>query len=46
MWDSIHLSYDIKNTFKPNVWRKNFKVLSLHYVHNVVMDVIKFPVNL
>ena len=43
MLDSI-LSYNIKITSKSHFCRKN--VLIFHYVSNVVMDVIMFPVNL
>ena len=45
MLDSI---YQMKNTsLKSHFWRKNVIILSLcHYVRNVVMDVITFPVNL
>ena len=41
MLDSI---YHMTNTLKSHFWRKN--VISFHYVSNVVMDVITFPVNL
>ena len=41
MLDSI---YHMTNTLKSDSWRKN--VLICHYVRNVVMDVITFPVNL
>ena len=40
MLDSI---YHMTNTLKSHFWRKN--VIILHYVRNVVMDVITFPVN-
>ena len=41
MLDSI---YYMTNTLKSHFWRKN--VIILHYVSNVVMEVITFPVNL
>ena len=41
--DSI---YHMTNTLKSHFWRKSVIILSLHYVCNVVMDVITFPVNL
>ena len=41
MLDSI---YHMTNSLKFHFWRKN--VLFCHYVRNVVMDVITFPVNL
>ena len=41
MLDSI---YHMTNTLKSRFWRKN--VIFCHYVRNVVMDVITFPVNL
>ena len=40
MLDSI---YHITTTLKSHFWRKD--VIICHYVHNVVMDVITFPVN-
>ena len=42
MLDSI---YHMTNTcaLKPHFWRNN--VMICHHVHNVVMDVITFPVN-
>ena len=40
MLDSI---YHMTNTLKSDFWRKN--VSFCHYVRNVVMDVITFPVN-
>ena len=40
----FYLLYDIKNTLKPQFWRK--KVIFCHYVRNAVMDVIKFHINL
>ena len=36
--------YHMINTLKSYFWRKNVIILSL--CHNVVMDVITFPVNL
>ena len=41
MLDSI---YHMANTLKSDFWCKNVKFC--HYVRNVVMDVITFPVNL
>ena len=41
MLDSI---YHMTNTLKSHFWRKT--LLFCHYVRNVVMDVITFPVNL
>ena len=41
MLDSI---YHMTNTLKSHFWRKN--VMICHYVRNVVMCVITFPVNL
>ena len=41
MLDSI---YHMTNTLKSHFWRKN--VIICHYVRNVIMDVITFPVNL
>ena len=41
MLDSI---YHMTNTLKSDFWRKT--LLFGHYVLNVVMDVITFPVNL
>ena len=41
MLDSI---YHMTNTLKSHFWRKND--ILCHYVRNVVMDVITFPVNL
>ena len=41
MLDSI---YHMTNTLKSHFLRKN--VIFCHYVRNVVMDVITFPVNL
>ena len=41
MLDSI---YHMTNTLKSHFWRKN--VIFFHYVRNVVMEVITFPVNL
>ena len=38
------LPYDIRNTLKSHFAGKN--VIFFHNVHNVVMDVITFPVNL
>ena len=35
---------DSKITLKPHFWRKT--LYFCHYVRNVVMDVITFPVNL
>ena len=40
MLDSI---YHMTNTLKSHFWRK--KLGFCHHVHNVVMDVITFPVN-
>ena len=40
MLDSI---YHMTNNLKPHFWRKN---VICHYVRNVIMDVITFPVNL
>ena len=40
----FYLSYDIKITLKSHFWRKTLEFC--HYVRNVVMDVITFPVNL
>ena len=42
MLDSI---YHMTNTLKSYFWRKNV-IFFFHYVRNVVMDVITFPVNL
>ena len=42
MLDSI---YHMKNTLKSHFWRKNV-IFFFHYVRNVVMNVITFPVNL
>ena len=42
MLDSI---YHMTNTLKSHFRRKNV-ILFCHYVRNVVMDVITFPVNL
>ena len=42
MLDSI---YHMKNTLKSHFWRKNV-IIFFHYVRNVVMNVITFPVNL
>ena len=39
-----YLSCDIKITLKSHFCRKN--LIFCYYVHNVVMDVITFPVNL
>ena len=36
--------YHMTNTLKSHFWRKN--VINCHYVRNVVMYVITFPVNL
>ena len=41
MLDSI---YHMTNTLQSYFWRKN--VLICHYVRNVVMDIITFPVNI
>ena len=41
MLDSI---YHMTETLKSHFWRKH--VLIFHYLRNVVMDVITFPVNL
>ena len=41
MLDSI---YHMTTTLKSDFWRKNVKFC--HYVHDVIMDVITFPVNL
>ena len=41
MLDSI---YHITNTLKSDFYGKN--IIICHYVRNVVMDVITFPVNL
>ena len=41
MLDSI---YHMTNTLKSHFWRKNVKFC--HYVRNVAVDVITFPVNL
>ena len=41
MLDSI---YPMTNTLKSHFWRKTS--IFCHYVRNVVMDVIMFPVNL
>ena len=41
MLDSI---YHMTNTLKSHFWRKT--LYYCHYVRNVVMDVITFPVNL
>ena len=42
MLDSI---YHMTNTLKSHFWRKNV-IYFCHYVCNVIMDVITFPVNL
>ena len=41
MLDSI---YHMTNTLKSHFWRKS--LFFFHYVRNVVMDVITFPINL
>ena len=41
MLDSI---YHMTNTLKSQFWRNS--VIFCHNVHNVVMDVITFPINL
>ena len=41
MLDSI---YHMTNTLKSDFWRKTLQFC--HYVRNLVMDVITFPVNL
>ena len=41
MLDSI---YHMTNTLKSDFWRKT--IIIYHYVRNVVMDAITFPVNL
>ena len=42
----FYLSYDIKITLKSHCWRKNIINVYCHYVRNVVMDAITFPVML
>ena len=41
----FYLSYDIKITLKFHFCCKNV-IIVCHYVRNVVMDVIQFPVDL
>ena len=43
MLDSI---YHMTNTLKSHFWRRKKVIYFFHYVRNVVMDVITFPVNL
>ena len=45
MLDSILISYDVKITLKSHFCRKNV-IFSCHYLCNVVIDFIMFPVNL